>query len=1715
MKLVPLACYVFALAGCFLHPLAAAPVITEIMASNDSAVYDEDGDASDWLEIFNPDAVSADLTGWSLTDNASNPAKWTFPAGVVLEPGTFLRVWASSKNRAENPAALHTNFSLSADGEYLALVPPGGQPPASAFAPAFPALRDDESYGVPFQTTVLIAPDATAAVQAPARADTGEAWRQPGFAVDATWREAPLSVGFGMPSPGFFIEERLSSAAITSISTAQAVIDGTNALDLLTGLRPTINFVSENGPDYRFSASLPFLHGGAPERFALRAKASVTLPSGGQWTFHVNSSDGFALYLGTSLLMSFNGVRNAADSYVTRTVPAGTHDLTLFYYGNTGMKSVEVSAAKGAHSGFSEAFQLIGDTANGGLAAMAPAGSGLSLITTDLSAAMLNVSASAYVRLPFTLADPASVEVLELLLAYNDGFVAYLNGAEVARRNAPATPAHDSAALEVRDPSASLTPEAIPLSAFRPHLVAGENVLAIHALNASAADTSFYLSPELKASRRVPDALRFFSVATPGRANTAAGTLGRLNAPVASPPRGYLSAEANVTLTASQPGAVIRYTIDGSTPSLGNGTTYTGPIAVAATTVLRAATFMDGYETSPSATHTYLFLDDVIRQGAAPYGSKPGPAWPNPGTAINGQLIQYGMDPTIVNNTNATVGGVAASLAALRSLPAVCLTVDLPDLFHPTTGIYVNAEEHGRSWERAASMELLPREGEAEPGFQSGCGVRMRGGVSRRDSNPKHGWRVFFRKGYGAGKLRYPVYGDAGTDEFDAFDIQCAQNYSWSRDGNTSYNALREIWSRDTQLAMGQTATHGRFVHLYLNGVYWGLHQIQERAIAPFGASYLGGIDEDYDVIKSSGLDGGHTVEATDGYFTTQPDGTDAAWKKLWTASRAAYFINRDKNPAAPTTALASTQQEKLAAYYKLQGLQADGRTPTGAAPLLEVDNLIDYIILLFFTRNSDSSISAFYENARPNNFYCLRNREGAFGFVSIMHDAEHTFDASGAADRWGPWQTDTGNYWNNINYSNPQYFHQDLSASPEYMMRFADRMHRHFYNEGAMTTAKNLARFDARAVEIETAVVAESARWGDAQATPARTVANWRTARNATRSAISARYNTFLSEARTRGYYPSISPPVLAPRGGLITAGTTVSLSHANNSGVIYYTTDGSDPRPTGGGFVPQVLVPEFSQASYLVPSESNGGSTLTLAQWATPAAPPNAAAWGQGPMGYGFAPARTAATDFAPFIKTNLQALVQPEGGTPTGTFYVRVPFTLSESQLASLSTLRLKLRYDDAIIGYLNGVEVVRKTVGAAFVPTWNSTSVSSRTDANAITQDEVVLAPAPGLLVAGENMLAFHVMNSTAANNDMLFSPQVEFDTFSLAQGLVYSGPITLAHGATVKSRVLSGTTWSALEGADFTFGTVPAAASNLVVSEFCYAPAPPRTPAEAAYEAAEFEFIELLNISPYTVDLAGVTLSDAVDFVFPAGPGALLLPGQRIVLSPNLPAFAARYGVAVQPVLGPYSGKLNNSGETIRMAAADQSAIKVFTYSPQAPWPTEAANAGHSLVLRGSMTNPDHADPANWRASMAPDGQPAAPDDEPASGLTYVAWKIAHGFADDAADPFHTGLPLFATYAFGASDTWKGADVLPVAGLAAVPQGIAPTLTFRHRTLAADVIFHLESSPSLQEGSWTDVTEAFEVISEIPQDDDIAAITYRARQPLGHEPLFFRVRVSSE
>ncbi|HXJ60397.1 MAG TPA: lamin tail domain-containing protein [Verrucomicrobiae bacterium] len=124
-------------------PATNGPVqITEFLAENESGLRDEDGDYSDWIEIYNPSAVPVALGGYQFLAGATN---WTFPS-MSLSGQEFLVVFASGKNRTNPAALLHTNFKLSSAGEYLALRDASNNV-LSEFAPAYPPQRADYSAG--------------------------------------------------------------------------------------------------------------------------------------------------------------------------------------------------------------------------------------------------------------------------------------------------------------------------------------------------------------------------------------------------------------------------------------------------------------------------------------------------------------------------------------------------------------------------------------------------------------------------------------------------------------------------------------------------------------------------------------------------------------------------------------------------------------------------------------------------------------------------------------------------------------------------------------------------------------------------------------------------------------------------------------------------------------------------------------------------------------------------------------------------------------------------------------------------------------------------------------------------------------------------------------------------------------------------------------------------------------------------------------------------------------------------------------------------------------------------------------------------------------------------------------------------------------------------------------------------------------------------------
>lgn len=618
----------------------------------------------------------------------------------------------------------------------------------------------------------------------------------------------------------------------------------------------------------------------------------------------------------------------------------------------------------------------------------------------------------------------------------------------------------------------------------------------------------------------------YFTTPTPGAPNTA-GLLGLVADTRFSRDRGLYDAPFDLTITTTTAGATVYYTTNGTPPALTNGLVHAGPIRIAGTTVLRAAAFKTGYLPSSVDTQTYLFLDDVIRQ--SPDG-RPPTGWP---ASWGANTVNYGMDPEVVNSPRYS----ATIKNDLKTIPSVSLVMDLNDLFGRSRGIYANPSQDGINWERPGSVEWIYPDG--REGFQVNAGVRIRGGYSRSTDNPKHAFRLFFREEYGDDKLRFPLFGAAGADTFDALDLRTFQNYSWSFGGDSRGIFMRDQFSRDAQLAMGHAGERGHYCHLYINGQYWGLFNTCERPEASYGATYFGGQKEEYDVIKVA-PDTGYTIYATDGNME--------AWTRLWNAARAGLSSD--------------------AAYQKVQGNNPDGTPNPNYEVLLDVDNLIDYMLVILYGGNLDAPISNFLGNSSPNNFFALRNRNGREGFRFFAHDAEHTLlDVN--QNRVGPFSAG-----NTLDKSNPQWIWQQCWNNPEFKIRMADRVHRHFYNGGVFTPEGARSLLQKRKAEIDRAVVAESARWGDSKrTTPLTRDVEWVAEVNrVVNSYMGQRTGIVLGQLRARNLYPTLAAPSFNQHGGFVAKGFQLSMSAP--AGAIYYTLNGSDPRLRGGAISPAALV-------------------------------------------------------------------------------------------------------------------------------------------------------------------------------------------------------------------------------------------------------------------------------------------------------------------------------------------------------------------------------------------------------------------------------------------------------------------------------------------------------------------------------------------------------------
>ncbi len=1247
--------------------LSLQPIISEVDPGNKTGIIDVAGANSDWLELYNPDPTAiANLSGWSLNyqkTGDSNSTSWTIPNNVVLGPGEFRVVFCDSTPTTDPVGELHSDFNLSKAGATVELLNTSSTVISTL---TYPALSSDTSYG-PLETvseTDLVAAGATASYYAPTSNALGTTWTQPSFNASA-WASGPTGLGFANTVPGFACTLYKANVGVGSVTQAESVISTpADQTSTVSQTDSVLNFMDTGGGGH-FGNDSPFPGmsiGEGLSNYVLQATGTIQITSAqaGYYTFGVNSDDGYTLTISGANFsngvntttcsggtMAESNPQSPSDSLATTYLAAGSYPVNLVYYQDGGGASLEFFAAKESSSSGVTSFDatnshLVGDTADGGLAVnSAPfngstSNSGVfaAAVATNVKPAIASAIAAAggtslYTRITFNAPNYTSLSSLTLKMQYDDGYVAYLNGVEIASENAPASPTWNSLANEEQTSDVQATTyENVDVSSFlnsatTGHLTATGNVLAIQVLMSSNTDGDMLVVPELAQMTSVVGGDFIYSTPTPGAPNVASN----VQASVAfSQTDGLYYSPLQVTLTpdVTVSGTQVYYTTNGAAPGIQqavSGITYSGTTATVTTAAAVGFASGDTVEIAGATPAVYdgAFVVTVTGTNTFTYSLPSTPSanasgaamTATAGTLYTGPITIPSTAPTTVLQAAMVVGGTAAPYqtetyvfpnavatqsntaaeaagfpstwtgsidgqgtatadyamssvpgyttaqiaAALSSLPMMSLVTTNANMFGPD-GIYANSED--KDLEAPGSFEYFnPLAGTTS--FGSLAEISMYGGVGRDTQYLKHGLEVHFENAEGKTYLDENIFGDGYLP--DGLILRQGFNDGWSWGGaNTAF--IHDQWVRDALTALGTPNTPGIWVQLFVNGLYWGVYNAVADIDSDYAAYFFGGQQSDYDVYHYSST--GFEVKS----------GSIAPWNELFDV---ATYGNINGTGTASPTVLANPTAYALMAQY------------------LNLPDFCDYIIVNYYAGNLD------WDN---HNYSALYSPD--LGFVFQDWDGEMTI--------FSGWNSNPNvNNTSDDNTGDPTQLFVQLLANPDFRQMFADHVYKDLST--VLTPTNAAAMYTKEANTISTAVLDESARWGNLGeldgtwgqlGTPATWSAHINTELGSwfpTRTAeMFTQFETAVSFTPAAGgntatytytMYPSISPPVLSVNGAVENGGTFTlgaALTMTASAGTIYYTTDGSDPRTSSSGFTVASIVLSGTTATVTLDDADTG---------------------------------------------------------------------------------------------------------------------------------------------------------------------------------------------------------------------------------------------------------------------------------------------------------------------------------------------------------------------------------------------------------------------------------------------------------------------------------------------------------------------------------------------
>ncbi|NQU52520.1 MAG: CotH kinase family protein [Bacteroidetes bacterium] len=554
-----------------------------------------------------------------------------------------------------------------------------------------------------------------------------------------------------------------------------------------------------------------------------------------------------------------------------------------------------------------------------------------------------------------------------------------------------------------------------------------------------------------------------------------------------------------LSISSNNSAANIIYTVDCSNPSEGNGIIYKGAVLINSTTVVKAVAILASGN-SIIITNSYLFPSKSAKQGAQPDG------FPETWGGYSVINADYEMDSDVVNHPEYSTD----IIDAFKSLPSLSLSMETDEWFNHETGLYVGYPNTNETREKPVTAEFIFNT--SEENFAIECGVQNQGGTSIvKWKIPKQSMRLLFKEEYGPTRLKRKLFPDSEIESINTLVVDgllYSWLHPWDEKQHTTALYFRDQLASDMQNEMGGLSFHGRYIHLYLNGLYWGVYDLHERPDDAFLSEYLDAPREDFDIVKHNP--------------NNIVSGSNDDYLKLLDRSRAGSATNQNV--------------EDIKEY-------------------LDIPAFIDYMILNFYLGNFDWA---------HQNWYAARNRTTQSGFCFYTWDAEHVMRYSDVNynntlknNEGGPTEIHTflkENEEYRIQFADAVYKHlfNDGALTPDnFEKSFSFRA-----NEIEKAIVLESARWGDYRKEDTQVTYTKNEYWVPE-------------VNKVLEEYIPKRRDIVIEQLRDikNNLFPKNMPPIIEEKEKNAEE-KDIKLTNSNNaSGFIYFTLDGTDPRTIGGG--------------------------------------------------------------------------------------------------------------------------------------------------------------------------------------------------------------------------------------------------------------------------------------------------------------------------------------------------------------------------------------------------------------------------------------------------------------------------------------------------------------------------------------------------------------------